>query len=101
MRIPIGWALTALLAVSAAFAQMPLHFEPSRDGAGYVVQTGDPSILITADRVAFRGMEMRLLGARPGASSSATDTLPGRSNYFIGSDASHWRTGVANFGRVQ
>jgi uncharacterized protein (TIGR03437 family) len=101
MRIPIGWALTALLAASVAFAQMPLHFEPSRDGAGYVVQTGDPSILITADRVAFRGMEMRLLGARPGASSSATDTLPGRSNYFIGADAARWRTSVAHFGKVR
>lgn len=44
---------------------------------------------------------MRLLGAkRPGA-VAGSDRLPGRVNYFVGSDPKHWRPDVPTYGRVR
>ena len=46
-------------------------------------------------------LRMKLVGANPQASLSATNLLPGKSNYFIGSDPSKWRTGLPHFARVR
>ena len=40
-------------------------------------------------------------GANPGAQIETLDELPGKSNYFIGSDRSKWRTGIPNYSRVR
>jgi len=42
---------------------------------------------------------MRLVGARS-VEPSAEGELPGRSNYFVGSDPEKWRTGVESYARV-
>ncbi|HEY6352370.1 MAG TPA: SBBP repeat-containing protein [Candidatus Angelobacter sp.] len=44
---------------------------------------------------------MRLLGANRHAGVSGVDTLPGKSNYFIGNDPDRWRTNVVNYAKVQ
>ncbi|HYM75166.1 MAG TPA: SBBP repeat-containing protein [Candidatus Dormibacteraeota bacterium] len=46
-------------------------------------------------------LEMKLAGANPKAGLTATDPLPGKTNYFIGNDPAKWRTGVAQFARVR
>jgi len=46
-------------------------------------------------------LEMKLAGSNPQARMSATNLLPGKSNYFIGNDSSKWRTGVPHFARVR
>ncbi len=43
---------------------------------------------------------MKLIGSNRGAKIEPLDPLPGRSNYFIGSDPSKWRTNVPNFAKV-
>lgn len=43
----------------------------------------------------------RLLDADPSAAMAGVDPLPGRVNYFRGSDRSQWKTGVATFARVK
>ena len=42
---------------------------------------------------------MRLDGANPSAASPGASPLPGKSNYFIGSDPSKWRSGIPQFAR--
>ena len=45
-------------------------------------------------------IRMQLKGAQLPAAISASDPLPGKSNYFIGSNPSNWRTGVPHYARV-
>src|SRR5260370_27962884 len=44
---------------------------------------------------------MKLVGADFGASVRGTETLPGRSNYFLGNDPTKWLHNVSQFARVQ
>ena len=46
-------------------------------------------------------LQMRLAGANPESSVSATDPLPGKSNYFIGNNPAKWRSGVPHFAHVR
>jgi len=46
-------------------------------------------------------LEMKLAGANPAATLTATDPLPGKSNYFLGNDPAKWRSGLPQFARVR
>ena len=46
-------------------------------------------------------VRMQLVGANSQAKVSGLDELPGRSNYFIGSDPKKWRTNVPNYAKVK
>jgi hypothetical protein len=46
-------------------------------------------------------IKMTLLGANPAARASGTDELPGKSNYFLGSDPSRWHSSVPTYARVK
>lgn len=46
-------------------------------------------------------VQMVIDGANSGASVEALEELPGKSNYFIGTDRSKWRAGVPNYARVR
>ena len=46
-------------------------------------------------------IEMKLAGANPAPSLTASDPLPGKSNYFLGNDPAKWRTSVPQFSRVR
>ncbi len=45
-------------------------------------------------------VKMRFEGANSEPNVTGADLLPGKSNYFIGNDHSHWQRDVANFARV-
>ena len=45
-------------------------------------------------------ISMKLAGGSSPAEIAAQNELPGRSNYFIGSDSSQWHTGVKQYSRV-
>jgi hypothetical protein len=53
---------------------------------------------LSQSRTALR---MKLVGANPDASVEGTDELPGKSNYFIGSDRANWHTNVPNYSKVR
>lgn len=53
----------------------------------------------TATKV-VRTVSLRLAGANPRASSAGLEALPGRVNYFLGSDPAAWRAGVPMFAKV-
>jgi photosystem II stability/assembly factor-like uncharacterized protein len=46
-------------------------------------------------------LRMKLIGAHSNPRVIGLDELPGKNNYFSGSDPKKWRTNVPNFGRVQ
>ena len=44
---------------------------------------------------------MRLAGGNAKAAAAPVDRLPGTIAYFLGSDPSRWRTGIATYGKVE
>jgi hypothetical protein len=46
-------------------------------------------------------LTMRLAGASPHAHVHGSDELPGKSNYFVGSDPSQWHTNVPTYAKVR
>jgi beta-propeller repeat-containing protein len=44
---------------------------------------------------------MKLVGANAGARIIGLDEMPGKSNYFIGSDPKKWRVNIPNYSRVK
>jgi Beta-propeller repeat len=46
-------------------------------------------------------LRMQLAGSNASASVRGADELPGTTSYFIGKDASHWRTNVRRYGKVR
>jgi uncharacterized repeat protein (TIGR01451 family) len=111
------------------FHGLPLIFEPNQGqanldpadsrakfvarGSGYSLFLGSQgAILSMASRthphsehkaapVRVTSLEMKLAGANPNASLSATDLLPGKSNYILGNDPAKWRNGVPQYSRVR
>ena len=46
-------------------------------------------------------LRMQLVGGHATAGMVGMDELPGKSNYFLGNDPRHWRTGVPHYARVR
>ena len=46
-------------------------------------------------------LRMQLVGANPKPQVAGLDQLPGKSNYFIGSDPQEWRTDIPHYGKVR
>ena len=46
-------------------------------------------------------LRMKLLGANPSPRVSGLEELPGKSNYFLGSNPQKWRTNVPTYAKVQ
>ena len=51
-------------------------------------------------KLARTALRMQMIGSNPRAAAWTQQPLPGRINYFIGSDPSRWHAGVPTFGRV-
>ena len=117
--------LQAKIAVS--YTKLPLHFEANEGqtdpkikflsrGAGYTLFLTDTEAVLALDHqdnverasaelnALQRGrsvVSMKLLGANTDPRVQGLDKLPGKSNYFRGSDRVKWRTGVSQFGKVK
>ena len=46
-------------------------------------------------------VEMQMVGSNSQATSSGIEEIPGRSNYFIGSNPDKWQTDITNYKRVK
>ena len=102
----------ARLRATAAISRLPLDFETNEGqapaGVGFTSRLGAVSVSFLPDRVDFatRGpasmaLSPRLVGATPSTKLTATDPLPGRSNYILGGDPKAWRMGVQQFQRLR
>jgi len=69
-------------------------------GPGYSVYLTATEVRIVSPGLPARVLRMKLIGSNRSAKIEPLDPLPGRSNYFIGSDPSKWRTNVPNFAKV-
>jgi uncharacterized repeat protein (TIGR01451 family) len=87
--------------------QNPASAKPASKNASSAVSSLMPYVgsrvpNIPADQNSSEAvLNMRLVAANPNAAGSASNRLPGTSNYFIGNDHSKWRTGVPTFERVR
>jgi hypothetical protein len=99
--------------VMDSYGKLPLSFEANRGqtarqvkflarGPGYTLfLTPDAAVLSLHGQKANAVLRMKLAGANARASVTGADALPGKSNYFIGSDPSQWRTNVPTYGAVK
>ena len=118
----------ARIRATSILAGLPLMFEPNQGqanldpadvrakfvarGPSYGLFLGpEGAILSLRSHAAAKGstkrearvetLQMKLAGANPNASLSGADLLPGKSNYFLGSDPAKWHHNVPQFARVR
>jgi hypothetical protein len=107
--------------VLAAFNGLSMSFEPNRGQTeervkflsranGYTLFfTDSEAILVLREGVdASRDLpsqpeavRLKFVGANPAANIIGLDPLPGKSNYFIGSNSHNWQTEVSHYRRVR
>lgn len=101
---------------SSLLARLPVAFEPNvgqsvqpvkflAHGSGYsLFLTSREAVLsLSASRrgAAAPVVKMQFADANPATEISATEKLPGHTNYFIGNDRSRWLRDVPQFSRVR
>ncbi|HKY42980.1 MAG TPA: SBBP repeat-containing protein [Pyrinomonadaceae bacterium] len=105
--------------VSESYGRLPLSFEANRGqtesqvkflsrGSGYsLFLTSTEAVLALRKANVGSGdansdvLRMKLVGANPQPPVTGLDELPGKVNYFIGSDPKKWRTDVPTYARVK
>lgn len=99
--------------VAQALGSLPLRFEANAGqsdpqvkyisrGPGYTLfLTGNEAVLSVPQSDQESVLRMKMVGANPSTSLSGVDELPGKSNYFIGNNASEWHANVANYSKVK
>jgi hypothetical protein len=119
--------LHAATELQQLYGQLPLSFEANRaqvdSQVAFVAHAHGASVFLTrAEAVLALGrgthasdthnpagdgsakngqvLRLQLLGANPESATQGEAELPGRSNYFIGSDPSAWRTHIPTYSQV-
>lgn len=104
----------------AAFLKLPIMFEPNRGqsnpnvkflarGAGYSLFLDADGAVLASQRAPHSShpdsgvklLRMRLAGANRSAFVTGAEQLPGKSNYFVGSDPAKWHRDIPQFARVR
>src|SRR5579863_6776350 len=115
--LPGAAGLEARARVQANYAALPLAFEPNQGQTDaqvkYMSRGSGYTLFLTANEAVFSlhsrskagqdaaaAVRMHLVGGNSMAQLSASDRLPGYSNYFIGNDPSKWQSGVPQYARV-
>jgi uncharacterized protein (TIGR03437 family) len=95
---------------NVADLKLPLSFEANRgqtDSQVKFLSRGNGfNLFLTATEAVIRDphsavLRMKLVNANPASQIEGLDELPGKSNYFIGSDPQRWRAGVTNYAKVK
>lgn len=97
----------------SSYGRLPLAFEANRGqttdqvdflarGPGYVLflTPGSSVFKLRTGEEDYEVASIGLVGANPSPEATGQEKLPGKSNYFIGSDPTRWRTGIPNYARV-
>jgi hypothetical protein len=96
--------------IAKSYGSLPLSFELNKgqvDKAVIFLSRGkDYTFFLTSTEavLSLHGSDpvrLKSVGANPNPKITGLDELPGRSNYFIGSDRSKWRTNVPHYARVK
>lgn len=100
--------------ISQNYGDLPLSFEKNRGQADpnvrFLSRGADYTFFLTPREavLAFSTdsqshaavFRLHLVGSNSAAHIGGTDPLPGSSNYFLGSNPSHWRTSVSTYRKV-
>jgi hypothetical protein len=102
--------------IATAYGRLPLHFEANTGqtdsqvrflarGVGhtlFLTETEAVLVLTNPDPAAKGRIALRMafVGANPLSRVLGLDELPGKANYFIGHDPSHWHTNVPLYATV-
>ncbi|MDQ2711696.1 MAG: SBBP repeat-containing protein [Acidobacteriota bacterium] len=96
--------------VSLARPLLPLTFEENRGQADkrvkFIARGRSQTLFLTPKSILLRfangasQLDLRLRNARPDASLGGLGALPGKVNYFIGSDSSRWRRDIPTYEKV-
>ena len=106
------------MANTSLMARLPLAFEPNigqaaqpvrflarGNGYGLYLTSTEAVLALPSWRAAKSAgtpsVKMQFAGANASAALAGTESLPGRSNYFIGNDSSRWLRNVSHFSRVR
>ena len=130
-RLALGATHTDKQSIANSYGQIPLHFEANQGqtdaevrflsrGDGYtlfltpteavlslrkatkVEQETTPSVAGVEDPgTQTSTVQMKLIGANPTPKITGLEELPGRTNHFVGSDPTKWRTDVPLYSKVQ
>jgi hypothetical protein len=108
-----------------AYGRLPLSFEANRGqtdarvaflarGPGYTLFLTPAGAMLALRRPSASGadvadapapvgaaLRLQLLGANPTPELSGFDELPGKVNYFLGSDSASWRADIPTYARVR
>jgi len=100
--------------VSEAYGKLPLYFEANKGQTNEQVRflargsrstlflTPSEAVLVFTHREVSRTvLRMTFIGANPEPSVVGAEELPGKANYFIGSDPANWRTDVPTYAKVR
>ena len=111
--------------VAANYGNLPLNFEPNLGqtsaevqwlsrGTDYTLFLAGPDAVLEMNKIAHSGpgeaqqpsisssaLRMNLVGAGKAESASGEEPLPGKANYFSGSDSSKWQKNVPLYGKVR
>ncbi|MEZ5427993.1 MAG: SBBP repeat-containing protein [Pyrinomonadaceae bacterium] len=108
-------SIEAKKAISENFGKIPLHFEKNEDPASdlrFISRDGRHALFLKQNEARLvlpndggkkaDVLKMRLAGrANQDSSVEGLDQLPGKTNYFTGSDPDKWRTGVPTYAKVR
>jgi uncharacterized protein (TIGR03437 family) len=91
---------------STPIPSSPLYFEPAHASehpdVQYVATQTAYALELSSTAIDMRFMDGSTLRMNlPHAALEALEQLPGRSNYYIGTDPSQWRTNVPHYARVR
>ncbi len=94
-------------AAQAAYATLPLAFEPNlglaEDSVDFLVHHGQAVTAFssggTTTSVGGKQVTMSLTGAAE-QDFAGTDELPSKTNYFLGNDQSKWQSDIPNYGKL-
>jgi hypothetical protein len=119
-----GPAPAPIPAIGLPYGQLPLSFEANAGqfapyvdfaarGPGYTLflmpgamglAVRQPTSRLAQERRAVSAagpsLRMSMEGANPEPRAVRLESLPGQVNYFLGSDVTRWRTGIATYSRV-
>jgi hypothetical protein len=89
-----------------AYSKLPIAFEPNRGRAGaetrFLARSADSTLLLRdTGAIIPSGIMMKFAGASPAPAIHGLHPLPGRSNYFVGSDPRGWRIQIRQYARVR
>jgi photosystem II stability/assembly factor-like uncharacterized protein len=95
-------ALPLSFTANVGQANAAVQFVASGSGYGLALQGQGATVSLSqgANQPA-ETMAMSLIGANPNPTFSGLDPLPGKVNYFLGSDPAQWHTGVTTYAQVQ